>query len=55
MALYNDIVAAVPTLTVEDFGIRGTIELRDDSDGTPPYIYKWDNALSLPKGFKLGK
>ena len=55
MALYDDIIASVPTLTVEDFGIRGTIELRDDSDGQGAYIEKWEYNKPIPNGMKVGK
>jgi hypothetical protein len=55
MALYDDLIAAVPTLTPDDFGRFGTIELRDDSDGLGAYISKWENAQPIPAGLKLGK
>lgn len=55
MALYDDLIAAVPTLTPDDFASFGTIELRDDSDGLGAYISKWEHASTLPEGFKVGK
>lgn len=55
MALYDDLVSAIPTLTSEDFGRLGTIELRDDSDGFGAYIAKWEYSKPIPEGFKLGK
>jgi hypothetical protein len=55
MALYDDIVSAIPELTSEDFGRFGTIELRDDSDGQGAYIAKWDYSKPIPDGLKLGK
>jgi hypothetical protein len=55
MALFDDLIAAIPELTKEDFGLRGTIILQDDSDGQGAYIAKWEHTLSLPKGFKVGK
>ena len=55
MTLYDDLVAAIPELTKEDFGIGGSIELRDDSDGLGAYIAKWEYSQPIPAGLKLGK
>lgn len=55
MALYDDLVAAIPTLTADDFWRFGAIELRDDSDGLGAYIYKWEYLEPIPNGLKLGK
>jgi hypothetical protein len=55
MALYDDLIAAIPELTKEDFGLRGTIILRDDSDGLGAYIEKWEYSKPIPAGLKLGK
>ena len=55
MALYDDLIAAIPELTKEDFGLHGTIILQDDSDGQGSYIAKWDYSKPIPEGFKLGK
>lgn len=55
MALYDDLIAAIPELTKEDFGIGGTIELRDDSDGSGAYIAKWEYSRPIPEEIKLGK
>lgn len=55
MTLYDDLVAALPNLTVQDFGRFGTIELCDDSDGAGAYISKWGYSEPIPDGLKLGK
>ena len=55
MTLWEKITEVYPDLTSEDFGPRGTIVLRDDSDGQGAYIEKWEHALPLPKSFKVGK
>lgn len=56
MSLYNDLIAALPELTSEDFApFTGTIVLRDDSDGLGAYVEKWEYSKPLPKGFKVGK
>lgn len=57
MTLYEQIIAALPELAenIEEFGIRGSIELRDDSDGLGAYIARWDYSKPIPDGFKLGK
>jgi hypothetical protein len=55
MALYDDLIAAIPELTKEDFGTYGTIELRDDSDGLGAYIDKWEYSKPIPDGMKVGK
>lgn len=56
MTFYDDLIAAIPELTEADFApFTGTIVLRDDSDGEGAYIEKWEHALALPKGFKIGK
>lgn len=56
MSLYDDLRAALPALTDDDFHpMRGNIVLRDDSDGKGAYIAEWNNPLPLPDGFKIGK
>jgi hypothetical protein len=55
MELFDKIIATYPELTSEDFGIRGTIKLQDDSDGLGAYIAKWEYSKPIPKGLKLGK
>jgi hypothetical protein len=55
MALYDDLIAAIPDLTDEDFNPKhGSISLSDDGDGIA-YISKWDYSKPIPKGMKLGK
>jgi hypothetical protein len=56
MTLFEQLIAALPALTAEDFApFTGSIVLRDDSDGLGAYIEKWEHALPVPKGFKVGK
>ena len=56
MALYDDILAAYPELTADDFHpFDGKIRLRDDSDGQGAYIEKWEYHKPIPAGLKLGK
>lgn len=54
MELWEKITEVYPELTSEDFG-RGSIELRDDSDGAGAYIAKWEYSKPIPAGLKLGK
>lgn len=56
MALYDDLIAAIPELTDADFApVLGTIILQNDADDAGDYIAKWDYSKPLPKGFKVGK
>lgn len=55
MELFDKIVETYPELTTEDFGLRGTIMLQDDSDGLGAFIAKWEYSKPIPKGLKLGK
>ena len=55
MALYNNLIAALPELEGSDAFADGTILLRNDSDEAGDYIAKWDYSKPLPKGFKVGK
>jgi hypothetical protein len=56
MGLFEDLVDALPELTINDFKpITGTIVLRDDSDGVGPFIEKWEYSKPIPQGFTLGK
>jgi hypothetical protein len=49
MTLYEKIKTLHPELTDDDFGIRGTIVLQNDSDGKGDYIAKWEHpTLPLP-------
>lgn len=54
MDLFTKITNAYSELTTEDFGIDGSIELRDDGDGVQ-YIYNWTYSKPIPEGLKLGK
>ena len=51
MTLFEKIIALYPELTVEDFGLRGSIMLQNDSDGKGDYIAKWEH-LTLPRPTK---
>ena len=48
MTLYEKIKSIYPSLTNDDFDIKGTIELRNDSDGKGDYIKAW-NHPTLPR------
>lgn len=53
--MWEQIIAAYPELTDDDFGRFGCIELRDDADGHGAYIAKWEYSKPIPEGMKLGK
>jgi hypothetical protein len=56
MSLYENLLEALPELTMDDFNpISGTILLQDDSDGEGVFIAKWEYSKPLPDGFTLGK
>jgi hypothetical protein len=56
MTLFNTIVEIYPELQDgNEFGHRGSIELKDDSDGQGAYISKWEYSKPLPDGMKVGK
>ncbi len=56
MTLYEQLIAALPELTADDFApFTGSIVLRDDSDGQGAYIEKWEYSKPIPTGFKIGK
>lgn len=46
--MFDKIIILYPELTKEDFGIRGTILLQNDSDGRGDYIKEW-NHPTLPR------
>jgi len=48
MTLYEKIKFIYPSLTNEDFDIKGTILLQNDSDGKGDYIKEW-NHPTLPR------
>ena len=43
MTLYEKIIKLYPSLTTQDFTIRGTIAIQNDSDGRGDYIAKWEH------------
>jgi len=53
MTLYEKIKSIYPSLTNDDFDIKGTIELRNDSDGKGDYIAKWEHTLPRPTDEEL--
>ena len=54
MTLYDKIIALYPQLINEDFSRRGTIQLRNDSDGKGDYIAKWEHpTLAKPTDAEL--
>ena len=55
MTLYDKIIAVYPELTDADFGLSGSIRLRNDSDGIGDYIEKWNYEQPIPQGLTLGK
>ena len=49
MTLPEKIISIYPELTIEDFLPRGTIVLKNDSDGKGDYIAKWEHpTLARP-------
>ena len=58
MELWEKIVEAYPELAdnnFAEFGILGSINLQDDSDGVGAYIRKWEYSQPIPDGLSLGK
>ena len=57
MTLYEQIIESLPELAdkTQEFGILGTIELVDNSDGQGAYIAKWNYSKPIPEGLTLGK
>jgi len=54
MTLYEKIKSIYPLLTDEDFDIKGTIALQNDSDGKGDYIAKWEHpTLAKPTAEQL--
>jgi len=52
--MFDKIIQIYPELTKEDFGIRGTIRLQNDSDGKGDYIAKWEHpTLARPTDEQL--
>ncbi len=55
MNLYEKITALYPSLTENDFSLKGSITLQNDSDGKGDYIAKWDHpTLPRPTDEQLG-
>jgi hypothetical protein len=54
-SLYEKIVEVYPELENSMEFIKGSICLRNDSDGVGDYIEKWEYTEPIPKGLKLGK
>ena len=55
MALYNDLIAALPELEGSDAFAKNLIILQNDGDEIGDYIAAWDYSKPIPEGFKLGK
>jgi len=54
MMLYDKIKTIYPELTDADFGLFGTIQLQNDSDGTGDYIKSWTHpTLTQPTQAQL--
>ena len=54
MNLFQKIMALYPSLTPQDFNIKGTIALQNDSDGRGDYIAKWEHpTLARPTQTQL--
>ena len=51
-SLYKLIVEAFPELDGSMEFIKGSIKLRNDSDGTGDYIEKWEYSQELPENLK---
>ena len=53
MGIKEDLLAAMPSLTNEDFSpMLDIILLQDDSDGKGAYIKYWNHSEPLPEQFK---
>jgi len=56
MTLYDKIMAIYPTLVFQDFDVKGSIQLQNDSDGKGDYIAKWNHpTLSRPTDAQLAE
>jgi hypothetical protein len=56
MELYDLVIAEFPELaTMDNEFARGSIELRDESDGTGAFIAKWEYSKPLPESLKKYK
>ena len=53
MILYEKIITLYPELTINDFGLNGTIKLQNDGEGD--YIKSWEHpTLTKPTDEQLG-
>ena len=52
--MFNLITAIYSELTDMDFGYRGSIQIKDDSDGKGAYLSKWEYKKPLPKDWFIG-
>jgi hypothetical protein len=49
MTLFEKIISIYPELTDNDFSLRGTITLQNNSDGQGDYIKEWNHpTLTQP-------
>ena len=55
MALYDDLIAALPELEGSDAFAKNLIVLQNDGDEAGDYIAEWNYSKPLPSGFKVGK
>lgn len=55
MALYDDLIAALPELENGDAFKNNLIVLQNDSDGAGDFISEWNYSKPIPAGFKVGK
>jgi hypothetical protein len=51
--MYDKIIIIYPELTLQDFGIRGKIQIQNDSDGKGDYIKEWNHSLPKPTDEQL--
>lgn len=49
VGLYEELIAELPELENSVELKRGTIELRNDLDGSGDYIAKWEYSKPIPK------
>jgi hypothetical protein len=54
-SLSQQLLAACPELTIDNFRANGEVECQNDMDGKGTYISKWDLDLPIPDGFSFGK
>lgn len=54
-SLSEQLKAACPELTEDNFRAGGEVECQNDMDGKGTYIAKWDLDIPIPDGFTFGK